>query len=317
MDQFNVTTKLWPSGANLDLGTDSNLVTVPSSFDRHASNFVTSMDGTHNYQFLFWDTGRHVTNRRHVRWNFSVGGWGMWTATRWYGTPATGSGGPPEVTVTPFTIGSDGVITGSGSPINGTASSYAPGAYPFNGDNDAIGTANGAVTVVANDPFDSLQFAGWDLLVWGGDDTGTFVETDTGATMGSAGFFPVGGGPYSVNRGVSANLLALYGNANRSHINWSVVLGNLGLANVGNLPPSSVDPAPDDIIRLAALEALLQRSQPVATQGAEFQRLIEAAPTMSAEQLSLAVKNVQTSIALGNTAVATLQAQLKAKGATP
>src|ERR1700757_2991653 len=119
MDQFNVTTKLWPTGANLDLGTDSNLVTVPSSFDRHASNFVTSMDGTHNYQFLFWDTGRHVTNLRHVRWNFSVGGWGMWTATRWYGTPPTGPGGPPEVTVTPFTIGGDNVITGSGSPING------------------------------------------------------------------------------------------------------------------------------------------------------------------------------------------------------
>lgn len=314
MDQFNVTTKLWPTGADLDLGTDTNLVTVPSSFNRHASNFVTSMDGMHNYQFLFWDTGRHVTNKRHVQWNFSVGGWGTWTATRWYGTPPTGPGGPPKVTVTPFTIGGDTPITGSGSAINGSASTYPAGAYPFNGDNNAINPANGPVTVVANDPFDALQFAGWDLLVWGGDDSGTFIETDTGASMGSPGFFPVGGGPYSVAQGQSANLLALYGNAGRLVIDWGIILSNAVASGVHILNPN-VDPSPDDIRRLQTVESLLQRTQPGAPQSSEFQSLIEKAPAMTADELNTAVKSVQTSIALGNTTIATLQAQLKAKGA--
>src|SRR5262249_20953232 len=131
MDEFSVKTKLWPSGADLDLGTDSNLVTVPSTFTRHAANFVTSMDGTQNYQFLFWNTGRHVTNKRHVRWNFSVGGWGLWTATRWYGTPGPGGPGAQRVRVDPFTIGGDAVITSGGTAINSSASTYAAGAYPF------------------------------------------------------------------------------------------------------------------------------------------------------------------------------------------
>jgi hypothetical protein len=114
VSQFSVVGKLWPSGSSLDLGTDNNSVTVPPTahFDRHAANFVTSMDGTHNYQFLFWNTGRHVTNKRHVHWDFSVGGWGIWTATKWYGTPG-GNGGPPRVRVDAFSIGGDAPISRS------------------------------------------------------------------------------------------------------------------------------------------------------------------------------------------------------------
>src|SRR5437763_12759349 len=125
MDEFTVRTKLWPSGDDLDLGTDNNLVTVPSTFTRHAANFATSMDGLHNYQFLFWNTGRHVTNKRHVRWNFSVGGWGVWTATRWYGTPGGGGPGSQRVRVDPFTLGGDSLITSGGTAIDSSASTFA------------------------------------------------------------------------------------------------------------------------------------------------------------------------------------------------
>lgn len=309
MDQFDVNAKLWPSGDSLDVGTDNNLVTVPSSFTRHAADFASSSDGTEQYQFLFWDTGRHVTNKRHVRWNFSVGGWGLWTATKWYGTPPKGGPGSLRVRVDPFTIGGDAPITSGGTAIDSSASTYASGAFPFNGDDHAIGTANGAVDVVAKDPFTLLQFAGWVQLIWGGDDSGEFVETDTGASPGSPGFYPVGSGPFHVNKGGAADLLALYGNSARSR--FTVNLGELlaGLTSV--LPYSPVDPSPEDRLRLAILEEVLRKSQPAERVGSEFQQIIEAAPRMSAEELKVAVKSLQASVNLGQTAISTIQALLK------
>lgn len=311
MSKFTVVTKLWPSGASLDLGTDETTLTVPpsASFDRHAANFVVSPDGTHNYQFLFWNTGRHVTNKRHVHWDFSAGGWGVWTATKWYGTPG-GTGGPPLVDVEPFSIGGDGLISGSGTAIDTAASTIPAGAFPFSGNDHEIGTAGGAVTVAAKNPFASLQFAGWDQLIFGGDDSGEFDETDSGGSPGSASFFPVGSGTFHVNQNGSANLLALYGNSSRSIIG---ILGNLGsiLTNPG--PISRVDPSPEDRLRLAILEALLQQTAPVGGASADLQALTEAAPRMSLDELNAALKSVQTTVAIGNTAVSAIQSQIKAK----
>ena len=59
---------------------------------------------------------------------------------------------------------------------------------------DAAVTEDGAVDVAAKNSLASLQFAGWDQLIWGGNDSDTFYETDTGPTQGSAGFYPVGSG---------------------------------------------------------------------------------------------------------------------------
>jgi hypothetical protein len=215
MSVFTVTTKLWPNGESLDTGTDNNVVTVPpgsASFDRHAALFVTSPDGTENFEFLFWNTGRNVTNKRHVHWDFTAGGWNTWTATRWYGVPPVNGPGPPEVSVTPFSIASNGPIT-SGTAIDASASTFPPGAYPDMGDDHLIDTEDGAVDVAAKATLASLQFAGWDQLIWGGDDSGTFYETDTGASQGSSGFYPVGSGTFHVAQDGSAILLALYGNS--------------------------------------------------------------------------------------------------------
>src|SRR6266550_1759615 len=123
MDEFKTVAKLWPAGTDLDLGADSNLISGPgsASFSRHAANFVTSMDGTQNYQFLFWNTGRHLTNKRHVSWHFTVLGWGLWKATRWYGTPVGGPPGPERIHADAFTIGGDAPLSAN-TPIDGPAS---------------------------------------------------------------------------------------------------------------------------------------------------------------------------------------------------
>jgi hypothetical protein len=215
MSHFTVTTKLWPSGESLDTGTDDNVVSVPpgsASFDRHAALYVTSPDGTENFEFLFWNTGRNITNKRHVHWDFSAGGWTTWIATKWYGVPGNGNGGH-EVRVDPFSIAGDGLLTSSGTAIDPSASSFPPGAYPDMGDDHLIDTENGAVDVAAKGSLASLQFAGWDQLIWGGDDSGTFYESDAGPSQGSPGFYPVGSGTFHVAQGGSAILLALYGNS--------------------------------------------------------------------------------------------------------
>jgi hypothetical protein len=312
MDEFRTTAKLWPDGADLDLGIDSNTVTVPATFTRHAANFVTTMDGSQTYQFLFWNTGRHLTNKRHVRWNFSVGGWGLWTATRWYGTPPKNGDGKARVRADGFALAANAPL-GPDTPIDDGASTFPAGAWPFNGDDHVIGTAGGAVDLVARDPFHSLQFAGWLRLIWGGDDMGEFVETDTGASPGSATFFEHSSGPFHVNAGGSEDLLASYGNSStRSfpHIDLSDLFGSRG---IGDLPIGPGDPGPDDVIRLLLLQQLLRQSAPSQPAGPDFQRIIESAPTMAPEDLKRTKSSLQTSLDLGKTALSAIDAQLKKK----
>jgi hypothetical protein len=315
MDEFNVTAKLWPSGADLDLGTDSNLVTVPSSFNRHAANWVTSMDGSHNYQFLFWNTGRHMTNKRHVRWNFSVGGWGVWNATAWYGTPPHNGHGPQRVHVDPFTIGGNAPLTGTA--IDGTASTYAGGAYPLAGNDREIGTAGGAVNAVAKDPFSFLAFAGWLQLIWGGDDGGEFVETDTGASPGSPGFYATASGPFHVNQGGSADLLATYGNsAGGLTIDWGAILAGLGVPLKPGIVIGPGDPGPDDRIRLAFLEELIAKAGPErgGDPAADFRQIITAVPKMSMDELKRSRQTLLTTLELGKSALSTIDAKIKQGG---
>jgi len=316
MDEFDITTKLWPTGELLDFGTDSNNVTVPSTFNRHAANFEISMDGKTQYQFLFWDTGRHVTNKRHVRWNFSVGGWGVWTATRWYGIPPKGPG-TGDIRVDPFSIGGNAVMTGTAIDPAAAGSHIPAGAYPFNGSDRDINPALGPVDVVAKHSLGGLDFAGWLRLVWGGDDSGEFVETDAGAAPGTSGFFEsAGSSPIHVNQNQGVMLLAAYGNSSSSgSLKFAIEFIREMEKTVG-LPVSPVDPGPEDIRRLQ--QVLVQRlinqtrpGQPVAT---DFQRFIDTAKTMSKDDLTRARQSVQTSLDLGKTAIGVLDAQIKVRG---
>jgi hypothetical protein len=310
MDEFRTIAKLWPSGTEIDLGTDSNILGGPATFTRNAANFVTSPDGTQNFQFLFWNTGRHLTNKRRVRWNFSVLGWGTWTATRWYGTPGV-NGGPPRVHADAFTIGGDQTL--SATPIDGSASTFAAGAFPFNGNDHEIGTAGGAATVVAVDPLSGYEFSGWLRLFFGGDPDGEFIETDAGSggTIGGPGFYDhVIGGSFMAAAGTSADLLAAYG-YHESGIGkirfWLDILrGSRGPIEL----PDRGDPGPPDLIRARILEQLLKETQP-AGGGSEFQNLMDSAATMSREQLQRALQGLRTTLDMGRTALSTLEARLK------
>lgn len=316
MDEFRTIAKLWPAGTGLDLGTDStNLNLSPpdsANFTRTAAPFVTSADGTQTYEFLFWNTGRHLTDKRKVIWVFSQFGWGIWTATRWYGTPPIGNGGPPRVRADAFSLQADDLLSPS-TPINGAASTYAAGAWPFNGDDHAIGTANGGATVVAEEQVSGLDFAGWIKLLWGGDPSGDFVETDAGTTgsFGSSGFFepvPAGTNPFSAMQGESDDLLAGYA-PEATRIPW----GRLTVAELaqGLKIPLKGDPGPEDLLRLAVLEDLVQRTRPGAFGGPDFQGLIEAASRMTKEELTRAKQSLQTTLDLGKSALSTIDARLK------
>lgn len=310
MDEFNTVAKLWPTETELDLGTDSNVLGGPATFTRDAPQYVTSPDGTQTYQFLFWNTGRHMTNKRRVRWIFSVLGWGVWTATRWYGSSG-GGGGPPRVRADPFSIGGDATLTGT--PIDDAASTYPPGAWPFNGDDHVIGTANGAASVIAKDPFLGYDFAGWLRLMWGGDPNGEFVETDAGSNgqIGGAGFFDhVTGTAFNAAQGTSADLLAAYGYKPKAKFpDWlkDIFKERMPAFDI----PSRVDPAPEDLVRLVVLGQLLRQTQPGSVQGADFQGLMEAVPRMNQEELKRAMQSVQITLDLGKTALGTIEAQLK------
>ncbi len=313
MDTFRVIAKLWPNGTEIDLGDDTNNVTVPSIFDRHAANFVTP-DGKNNFQFLFWNTGRHVTNKRHVRWNFSVGSWGSWTATKWYGTPTTGPG-RGVIHVEGFTIGGDAPL-GPDTAIDGSASTFPPGAWPLSGNDHEIGTTGGPVDVVAKDPFHALQFAGWLSLVFGGDDSGLFIETDAGDPMGSSSFFEHSSGPFHVAQNGGANLLATYGNSTAvkpGRVDWGKFVAGGGFQLPGG-PIGPGDPGPDDLIRLIVLQQLLRQTRPVEGGGIDAQQVITNVANMSPEELKRARTSLQTAQDLNKSAISAVEAQLKAKG---
>ncbi len=89
------------------------------------------------------------------------------------------------------------------------------------------------------------------------------------------------------------------------HIDWGEVLGN-----IGSKIPQNVDPAPSDLIRLAALEELLLRTQPVAAGGTDFERLVKEAPQMSDAELKRAIQSVRTTLGLGESALSAMDAQL-------
>ncbi len=276
MDEFRTEARLWPTGELLDLGEDSNNTTVPSTFTRNAASSVAAPPDDDIYGFLFWNTGRHLTTKRRVRWNFSIGGWGVWTATRWYG-PSGGGPGTPRIATQAFSIGGNSVM--SGTPIDGGDSTFVNGpggtpvAWPFSGDDHVIGTQWGAATVAAKDPYSvswaNYAFAGWLRLVYGGDSAGEFVETDVVSGGGSdplSSFEHLPGVTVTVGMGQSADLIAAYGQVSRKRPSVP------GLRE--ELPPLErapspfdfidwrVDPSPEDWRRLATLVDLIRQTRP-------------------------------------------------------
>lgn len=317
MDEFRTIAKLWPTGAEIDSGSINISLGAPPALPITANAAPFASDGTTSYPFLFWNTGRHVTTKRRVRWNFNVLGWGTWTATSWYGLPGGGPGSD-RVRADAFSISGNAPIS-SDTPIDGPASTFPAGAWPADGDNHLVSTANGAVDIVAKDPFAGLDFAGWLQLIAGGDPSGEFVETDDGTSgsFGSAGYYDhVTAGPFHVAQHGSAYLLATYARSPRA--STVPVLGLIEAIENGALWDFIIqiaDPAPDDRIREKLIEDLREQTKPSLTaREGELQYLIENAPRMARSELKRAAQVVKTTLDLGKIALSTIEARLNKGG---
>jgi hypothetical protein len=224
MNKFEVISKLWPSGDPLSGGVDVNTVNPPGqSFTRTAPALAAGTGAPNGYRFLFWNTGRRVTNKLQVTWTFNnLPSWTTWTATRWYGIAGSGTGlNPKLITATAFAMEDDASMPGT--PIDSANSTFTNGpgsqkAYPFGTPpNDHMASTQwGAASVAALDPFppqmvfNQYLFAGWLQLVLGGDENGQFDETD-GAAIGGGGFYSyLAASPVSVSKDATVDLMAAY-----------------------------------------------------------------------------------------------------------
>jgi len=225
MNKFEVVSKLWPSGAILNGGVDVNTVNPPGQvFTRTAPPLAPGTGAPNGYRFLFWNTGRRVTNKAQVTWTFNnLSSWTTWTATRWYGVGGTGNGhgGSNLITASPFAMENDASM--AGTPIDAAGSTFTNGpagqqAYPVGTppDDHVASTEWGPASVAALDPFPPQMvftenhFAGWLRLFLGGDETGQFDETD-GAAIGGSGFYSyLDASPVAIGQGETVELMAAY-----------------------------------------------------------------------------------------------------------
>lgn len=224
MNKFEVISKLWPSGAALPGGVDVNTVNPPGqNFTRTAPALAPGTGAPNGYRFLFWNTGRRVTNKLQVTWTFNnLPSWTTWTATRWYGIAGSGGdGGSKLITAKAFAMEDDASMPGT--PLDSANSSFTNGpgsqkAYPFGTppDDHVASTQWGAASVAALDPFPpqvvfkEYLFAGWLQLILGGDESGQFDETD-GPAIGGGGFYShLSPSPVSVSKDASVDLMAAY-----------------------------------------------------------------------------------------------------------
>jgi hypothetical protein len=326
MDLFQVISKHWPSGTVLDLGIDLQNASTGFTPTRTAPPFMLSPDGQTTYDFLFWDTGRHATTKRSVHWTFSVFGWGMWTATRWYGDHATGGGGLPRVTVDAFSLSQDLPIINE-TPIDPAASTFPAGGYPFAGNDRQIDTTNGATAIVAKDPFTSLgfSFAGWLSLTSGGDPSGVYEENDAGASgpPGGVGFYQQVVGPFTVGQGGGANLIGTFFQPPSSgpiiiippdidqHIDPKLLEPIFGKKKKDEFVNPLFDPSPIDHLRLGAIRDLLTRAEiPSETAALGVEKLLTQAKDLSDEALVRGIQELKTGVELNGVAIDALNAEL-------
>src|SRR5262245_1882380 len=76
---------------------DATVTAIGTILEQHAPAWLVDQDGV-TRGFLYWDTGRRITNKRRVRWTFNHPlNWSEWNAAAWYGVPS--GGGPPDPTV--------------------------------------------------------------------------------------------------------------------------------------------------------------------------------------------------------------------------
>jgi hypothetical protein len=298
---------------------DVNVTGLSTVVDQTAPAFLP--DGNTQRGFLFWDTGRQVTNLRHVRWTFShLSDWTTWNATAWYGV---GGNGPPQPLV-----GIDAYWVGNGTldptPIDGPGSSFVNGpgagnaAWPSGGNDHLVRTQWGPATIRAlnnlrrsvSDP--QLDFSSLMTLIFGGDDSSVFNEND--ANLGSSGGVVTGIAATTAQtltfaQNAGATVLAGYVQPVAQKVKFPDSLIELiDEAVLNHLVPTSVDPSPDDLVRLKLIVESLDfvRGQPVGED--VFGGLVDAARGMSPAELKRSIAGTRATLARGEAALKSLQA---------
>jgi hypothetical protein len=277
-------------------------------------------DGQTIWAFLFWDTGRQVAGKRHVRWTFShADQWSTWSAVAWYGV-VSGNGPPPPIA----SFGSYWVGHGAvdPTPIDGPASSFVNGggagqiAWPYEGNDHEVRTEWGRATVHAldhvrrsvSDP--DLDFSALTKLVYGDGDAGdVFDENDNAATGGTiVGAENVTAQDIGLAQGEAAVVLASYVTSVRRRDFLGDLRKLLTEADLGRLLHPNVDPSPEDLVRLRLIAETLDLVRGERPTPDAFSGLVDAAKVMSQSELKRTIAQTRATLRRGEASLKSMEA---------
>lgn len=324
MGHFTTTGKSFADGGNIDGFADLDHYSGGSSGSPDIINQTAPdsvLDGATTKRFLFWDTGRQVTTKRHVRWTFTnATNWSDWNAVAWYGTPGNG---PPNPTIAVDSYwANNGVL--SPTAIDAVTATNGPGgeaAWPYQGNDHNVRSEWGSGSIDAKDHLSSpggasLNFSSLTKLVFGGDPSGVFNENDSNVPAGGVliGTEAVTGQTYPFTHNEQSIVLASYVTPPKPKFGR---LGDDERAWQWVWPwEEIVDPATlIDLIRERGLGDQIARVRESAGQPAEaFERLVREAAAMTKSQLTRAIAETRSIVSRGEAALKSLQAQAEKEG---
>jgi hypothetical protein len=300
-------------------GTDVGVTSPGETFDQTAPSAL--LDNGIVRRFLYWDTGRRVTSKRHVRWTFNhPDAWSTWNATAWYGIPPEdGDGGPPIVSFDAYWVGSGSLDP---TPIDGAGSTFINGptpadqAWPAGGNDHKVNTQWGAATVralahlrrSAGDP--DLDFSSLTQLVYGGDDTDVCEENDDGVTSSSGifGLTSTTAQELTFAQGSSAVVLAGYVQPVAQIPDFMLRV----FERIEEVVPEKLiipkgDPPPIDVLRLRLIADSLQLVRGERPSADVFSGLVSAARGMSKAELKRTIASTRATLRRGEAALKSME----------
>ena len=320
MGHFATTGKSYADGGTIDgfAGIDHmsfGATSTPDVLNQVAPDSV--LDNGVTKRFLFWDTGRQITNYRHVRWTFTnSGNWSTWNAVAWYGTPSS-EPGQPIIEVDSYWANNGPLAP---TPVEAASEAGVPGgqtAWPWMGHDHQVRTEWGAGSIDAKSDLASpggatLWFSSLVKLVFGGIATGVFDENDADIPPGGVvtGVESVTGQSASFAHNEGGTIIAAYVTPTHSHSPFHLIDPGKLYRKVWPWE-EIVDPATlIDIIRERGLADPISRLRgSVGDPVDEIERLVGAATSMTKSQLKTAVAELRSIVSRGEAGLKSLQAQ--------
>jgi hypothetical protein len=297
---------------------------TPTTVDQWAPKSLPD-DGGPERMFLFWDTGRCITGKRHVRWTFShADQWTTWNAVAWYGIPPANGGGGHTISLDAFWV-TNGTL--DPTPVDPPpASTFVDGAgagntaWPAGGNDHLVNTQWGSGNIHAlshlrrsvADP--ELDFSSIEQLTWGGDDSSTFEENDDGvtSTTGITGIASSTSQDFPFAQGAGAVLMIGYVQPVSTVPPFGWKLKELvDEAILQHFINPVVDPSPEDMVRLKLISESLDLVRGERPGPDVFEGLVSAAKGMSASELKRTIASTKATLNRGESALKSLEAMAK------